>query len=53
MKEVYIVSAVRTPLGSFGGSLMSKTAVELGIIASKGAIAQSKINASNMIHLET
>ena len=38
MKEVYIVSAVRTPIGSFGGSLASQTAVQLGAVAVKGAL---------------
>lgn len=38
MKEVYIVSAVRTPIGSFGGSLASLTAPQLGAIAVKAAI---------------
>jgi acetyl-CoA C-acetyltransferase len=38
MKEVYIVSAVRTPIGSFGGSLSSLSAVALGAIAVKGAL---------------
>jgi len=38
MKEVYIVSAVRTPIGSFGGSLVSLSAVQLGAAAVKGAI---------------
>ncbi len=38
MKEVYIVSAVRTPMGSFGGSLASLSATKLGSIAIKGAI---------------
>lgn len=38
MKEVYIISAVRTPIGSFGGSLASLTAVQLGAIAVKGAM---------------
>jgi len=42
MKEVVIVSAVRTPIGSFGGSLASLSAVKLGAIAVKGALA--KIN---------
>jgi acetyl-CoA C-acetyltransferase len=42
MKEVYIVAAVRTPIGSFGGSLSSLTAVQLGAIAVKGAM--QKIN---------
>ena len=42
MKEVYIVAALRTPIGSFGGSLASLTAVQLGAIAVKGAM--QKIN---------
>lgn len=36
--NVYIVSATRTPIGAFQGSLSSKTAVELGSIAVKGAL---------------
>ena len=32
-KEVFIVSAVRTPIGSFGGVLKSLTATQLGAIA--------------------
>ncbi len=39
MKEVYIVSAVRTPIGSFGGSLASVSAITLGSTAVKGALA--------------
>jgi acetyl-CoA C-acetyltransferase len=42
MKEVYIVAALRTPIGSFGGSLSTLTAVQLGAIAVKGAM--QKIN---------
>ena len=44
IKEVYIVSAVRTPIGSFGGKLAGMTAVELGSIAIKGALAKSGIS---------
>jgi acetyl-CoA C-acetyltransferase len=44
MKEVYILSAVRTPIGSFGGALASLTATQLGAIAIKGAIAKAKID---------
>lgn len=44
MKEVYVISAVRTPIGSFGGSLSSLTAVELGAIAFKGAIQKAGVN---------
>lgn len=40
MKEVYIVSAVRTPIGSFGGSLASLSATKLGAMAVKGAIGK-------------
>ncbi len=39
MKKVFIVSAVRTPLGSFGGALSSISATQLGAIAIKGAVA--------------
>lgn len=42
MKEVVIVSAVRTPMGSWGGSLKDFSATQLGAIAIKGALA--KIN---------
>src|SRR4051794_2300483 len=38
MKEVVIVSATRTPIGSFGGSLSSMTATQLGALAIKSAI---------------
>jgi acetyl-CoA C-acetyltransferase len=41
-REVYIVAAVRTPMGSFGGSLKSLSATQLGAVAIKGAM--DKIN---------
>lgn len=44
MKEVVIVSAVRTPMGSFGGSLSSVSATTLGGVAIKGAL--EKVNLS-------
>jgi acetyl-CoA C-acetyltransferase len=44
MKEVYIISAVRTPIGSFLGSLSSLTAVQLGGIAFKGALDKAGID---------
>ena len=43
MKEVYIISAVRTPIGSFGGSLSSVSAVQLGAIAVKGALEKAGV----------
>lgn len=42
MNEVYIVSAIRTPIGSFGGSLSDFNATELGSLAIKGALEKSK-----------
>jgi acetyl-CoA C-acetyltransferase len=44
MKEVYIVAAVRTPIGSFGGSLSSFTATQLGGFAIKAALEKAGIN---------
>ncbi len=44
MKEVVIVSAVRTPMGSFMGSLSGIPATKLGSVAIKGAIDRAGIN---------
>ncbi|WP_311136241.1 acetyl-CoA C-acyltransferase [Hymenobacter cellulosivorans] len=43
IKEVYIISAVRTPIGSFGGSLASLSATDLGAIALKGALEKAGV----------
>jgi acetyl-CoA C-acetyltransferase len=43
MKEVYIISAVRTPMGSFGGTLKGVPATQLGATAIKGAINKAGI----------
>ena len=48
MKEVYIVSAVRTPIGSFGGSLSSLTAIQLGSTAIKGAMEKAGVDAKEV-----
>ncbi|WBA42672.1 acetyl-CoA C-acyltransferase [Hymenobacter canadensis] len=48
IKEVVIVSAVRTPIGSFGGSLASLSAIELGAIALKGALDKAGVDASEV-----
>ena len=48
MKEVYIIAAVRTPIGSFGGSLKSFSATQLGAIAIKGAIEKAGIAPSTV-----
>jgi acetyl-CoA C-acetyltransferase len=43
MKQVYIVSAVRTPIGSFGGVLKDVSATRLGAIAIKAAVERAGI----------
>lgn len=43
MKEIYIISAVRTPIGSFGAGLSSLTAVQLGGIAFKAALEKAGV----------
>ena len=48
MKEVVIVSAVRTPIGSFGGSLSGLSATELGGIAIKEAVLRAGIEPADV-----
>ena len=45
MQQVFIVAAVRTPLGSFGGSLSSVPAPQLGAAAIRGALAKANVAA--------
>jgi len=48
MKEVVIIAAVRTPMGSFGGSLKSMTATQLGAVAIKGALQKAGLAADKV-----
>src|SRR5258707_14905320 len=43
LQAVYILSAVRTPIGKFGGSLASLTASDMGAVAAKAAIERAGI----------
>lgn len=43
MKEVYIVSAARTPIGSFGGGLAEVSATQLGAVAVKAAVERAGV----------
>jgi acetyl-CoA C-acetyltransferase len=43
LDNVYIVSAVRTPIGKFGGSLASQTAADLGVAAAKAALERAGV----------
>lgn len=48
MQEVFIISAVRTPIGSFGGSLSGVSATRLGATAIKGALEKAGIPADQV-----
>ncbi len=48
MKEVYIVSVGRTPIGSFGGKLAGFTATQLGSMAIKGVLQKANVEASHV-----
>ncbi len=48
MKEVYIVAATRTPMGSFGGVFSSLSATKLGAEAIKGALIKANVDASEV-----
>src|SRR5580692_4280583 len=43
MQAVYILSAVRTPIGKFGGALAWLTAADIGVVAAKAAIERAGI----------
>jgi acetyl-CoA C-acetyltransferase len=48
LQDVYILSAVRTPIGKFGGSLAALTAADMGVIAAKAAIERAGIRAEEV-----
>ncbi len=48
MTEVYIISAVRTPIGSFGGGLKNLSSTQLGAAAIKGALLKAGIKAEQV-----
>jgi acetyl-CoA C-acetyltransferase len=44
LNDVFILSAVRTPIGKFGGSLASLTAADMGVVAAKAAMEQAGVS---------
>lgn len=48
MKKVYIASAVRTPIGSFGGMFSGLSAVDLGVAAIKGALDKAGVSSEEV-----
>jgi len=43
MRDVYILSGVRTPIGKFGGSLASMSAADIGVVAAKAAMERAGV----------
>jgi acetyl-CoA C-acetyltransferase len=48
LNEVYILSAARTPIGKFGGSLASLSAVDMGVVAAKAALERAGVDAQQI-----
>lgn len=51
MRRAYIVGACRTPIGKFGGSLSSCSAVNLGALVIKEALLRANVNAADVDHV--
>jgi acetyl-CoA C-acetyltransferase len=43
LTDIYILSAVRTPIGKFGGGLASQTAADMGVVAAKAALERAGV----------
>ena len=48
MREVFILSAVRTPIGKFGGALTSQTAADMGTVAARAALERAGVAAEQV-----
>jgi acetyl-CoA C-acetyltransferase len=48
VQAVYILSAVRTPIGKFGGSLASLTAADMGVVAAKAAMERAGVQSEQI-----
>ena len=46
MKDVFILSGARTPIGKFGGTLAGMTAADMGVVATKAALERAKVDAA-------
>ena len=51
MEDIVILSAARTAIGTFGGSLAGTTAIDLGTVAAKAAIARADVEAGQIGHV--
>ena len=48
MRQVFILSAVRTPIGKFGGALTSQTAADMGTVAARAALERAGVAAEQV-----
>src|SRR5262245_19642252 len=48
MADVFILSAVRTPIGKFGGTLAWMSAADMGVVAAKAAMERAGIDAAQV-----
>lgn len=50
-RDIFIVAAKRTPFGTFGGKLKNHSAIDLGVIAAKAALAAGKVDPETIDHV--
>jgi len=50
-QEIVFLSARRTAFGTFGGALKDQSATDLGVVASKAALADAKVDAKDVDHV--
>ena len=50
-RTIYIVSAKRTPFGTFGGKLKDQSAIDLGVVAAKAALERGKVAPDQVDHV--
>jgi acetyl-CoA C-acetyltransferase len=48
VRDVFILSGARTPIGKFGGTLAGMTAADMGVVAAKAAVDRAKIDAAQV-----
>ena len=48
MRDVFILSGARTPIGKFGGTLAGMTAADMGVVAAKAALERAKVDAAQV-----
>jgi acetyl-CoA C-acetyltransferase len=48
LQDVYILAAVRTAIGKFGGSLLSQTAADMGVVAAKAALERAGVQSAQV-----